>query len=185
MYNTIGALFLIGIVIKLMDDFLDQDLDNIVSNKNFTEILGRGILPYALILLIFALALDYNNSITFFSASYIVGMGYNSKQRLPSFLYAWQESIIVFLIIFLITSFYETISALVLIIIIQLIDDFLDYRKDKRTANSNLVKKIGYIPAIIMTSIFFVIAIKFFPLKLTYFITAAFLVYLVTDIFFK
>ncbi len=185
MFSIIGGLFLVGIVIKLMDDFLDQELDILTTNKNLAVKLGRGILPYTLLLLIFALYLNFNESLTLFTASYIIGMGYDTNQKLPSYLYAWQEGIIVFIITILITSFYETISALTLIVLLQLGDDLFDYRKDKNIGDNNFINKIGFIPTIIMIMILLLLAIKYFPLKLIYFLTAAALVYITTDIFCK
>ena len=183
MYKRFFGIFVIGIVIKLMDDSLDQELDKLKGTKNLAVNIGQVIMPYSLILMIIALSLNYKESVGFFCASYILGMTYDFKKKLPTYLKGWQESILVLVISIFMTSVYNIISALVLILLLQLIDDAIDYKKDKYVTEINYLKKLGVVPGIFLILILLLISFQYYPLKLLYFFLAVILIYMI-DYFF-
>lgn len=177
MFNRFLGVFFCGLVIKIMDDFLDQEIDFAGSNFNLITILNKGTLPYSLVLLIFALSLNFNESVTYFTSSYMLGMAHDFKEKLPSKLYAWQEGLLLFLLGIVLTSFYESISALVLILLAQIIDDLMDYKKDKYLNRYNFVYIFGFFNLFIISSILLIISLKYFPVKLLFFLLSLTSVY--------
>src|SRR5690554_1297255 len=147
MYKRFAGVFLIGIVIKIMDDYLDRDIDRFKEQWNITLIINRGILPYSLVLLIFSLYLNFPEGVSIFAASYLVGMINDLNEKLPTKLYAWQEGIFLIILTTYMSSLKDSISALLIVSSIQIIDDFIDMKKDKYIDNSNIVNKIGKINA--------------------------------------
>jgi hypothetical protein len=178
MYKRLIGLILIGFVIKLMDDFLDQDLDSLKGEWNFAGKLGRGILPYSLVLIIIALYLNFMESVSFFAASYTLGMVYDVKDRLPSHLRSWQEGLIVCLISIYLTNLWETFTALILILLIQFIDDFFDYQKDWIIGTRNLIQRLGRFNASLLTILLVLLTVKICPLKMGFFSIAVSVNYL-------
>jgi 1,4-dihydroxy-2-naphthoate octaprenyltransferase len=178
MYKRLIGLILIGFVIKLMDDFLDQDLDSLKGEWNFAGKLGRGILPYSLVFIIIALYLNFTESVSFFAASYALGMFYDGNDRLPSHLQSWQEGLIICLISIYLTSLWETFAALILVLLIQFIDDFLDYQKDWIKGSRSLVRRLGRFNASLLTILLVLLAVKICPLKMGFFSIAVSVNYL-------
>ncbi|MFW5998354.1 MAG: hypothetical protein ACOC4G_11975 [Bacillota bacterium] len=180
MFERYLGIFFMGIVIKLMDDYLDQDFDKLKDENiiNYSIKLKKGILPYSLLLFVFALYLNFEETLSLFLASYVIGMVYDLKQRLPSYLYGWQESLVVLFLCIIMTSLSITISSLILVIMLQLIDDYIDYYKDLEVNEENYIKKLGYIPGITVIVILGLISLKFFSLRFLYFFTAVINLYL-------
>ncbi len=178
MFSRFLGIFLIGLVIKLMDDFLDQDLDHLKEDFNFTFIFGRAVLPYSLVALILALSFNFNESVSLFAASYLIGMACDRNERLPSYLLAWQEGIFIFIMSIFLTSLVDSLAAINLILLAQFIDDFLDYKSDLFLQKKNYIHIFGTFNSIILTIILLLLAFNFYPLKLVYFISALLSLYL-------
>lgn len=179
MYKRFAGVFLIGIVIKIMDDYLDRDIDRFKEQWNITLIINRGILPYSLVLLIFSLYLNFPEGVSIFAASYLVGMINDLNEKLPTKLYAWQEGIFLIILTTYMSSLKDSISALLIVSSIQIIDDFIDMKKDKYIDNSNIVNKIGKINAFIITIVLVLASFKFFFLKSIFYYSAVALLYLI------
>ena len=179
MYKRFAGVFLIGIVIKIMDDYLDRDIDRFKEQWNITLIINRGILPYSLVLLIFSLYLNFPEGVSIFAASYLVGMINDLNEKLPTKLYAWQEGIFLIILTTYMSSLKDSISALLIVSSIQIIDDFIDMKKDKYIDNSNIVNKIGKINASIITIVLVLASFKFFFLKSIFYYSAVALLYLI------
>ncbi|AOT72919.1 hypothetical protein [Geosporobacter ferrireducens] len=131
--------FLIGIVIKLLDDYMDEELPQKLLSLEFKN----AILPYSLILFSVAAALDTIYAVTLFSAAYILGMFFHMQQKLPTGFTALQESLIVLMVNLLIFSFRSILTSLLVIFFIQCIDDLMDRQWDKRMGHHNLANKFG------------------------------------------
>ena len=179
MYERILGLLIIGIVIKLMDDFLDKEIDKILEKNNYTILIGNSIFPYCLLLMILALYFNFEESITYFTASYATGMAQDYDQKLPTNIFAWQESIFVLFFSVFFISLYDTIYALILIFCLQLIDDLIDYNQDKYVNDFNYIKLLGTFPGIIILLILILISYKYFPVKLLYFSTTIIILYMI------
>ncbi len=183
MYERFLGLFFIGLVIKMMDDFLDQDIDRLCEVWNITFILGRGILPYTLVLMSVALYYNFDEAIGFFTASYLMGMAYERNNKLPTRILAWQEGLIIFIIGIFMTSVSNSLGCLLLIILLQFIDDLIDYRNDEYLKKENYVSILGKVNVLLAISIIFMLVLLYFPIKLLYFAMAVFLIYLIIYLF--
>jgi 4-hydroxybenzoate polyprenyltransferase len=135
--------------VKLMDDYLDKDIDLSIGRKNWAEILGRGTMVYAVLLLAFAAALHTQMALSLFFACYIVGMFTSLSQRLPSSLKSWQESFLVFILGSWFLSWHIMLFALSFVFAVQLIDDCIDYQCDKRIGLRNFAHRFGVIECLL------------------------------------
>ena len=178
MLKRLLGLLLVGLVIKLMDDFLDQEKDKASGQYNLYHMLGKSIFPYSLVILSFGLYLNLSEGISLFAASYLIGMAHDYRSRLPIGLFAWQEGLIVFMISTYLTDLNNSLSALLLILLLQFIDDLIDFKKDSEYFKANLFKKLGFFNSILIMGVIILIAIICYPVKLIYFITAVMILYL-------
>jgi len=183
MYERILGLLLIGAVIKLMDDFLDKEIDRILEKNNYAILIGNSILPYCLLLMTIALYLNFEENTTFFIASYATGMAQDYDKKLPTNIFAWQESVFILFFSILYISFYDTVYALILILCLQLIDDLMDFKQDKYVNDFNYIKIVGIIPGVILILLLILISYKYFPLKLVYFSIAVIILYVIDYLF--
>lgn len=177
MYKDLLSFLFIGIVIKIMDDYLDQELDKLTEQWNICNTLGRGVLPYSLVFMVLALYFNLSEGLSFFWASYSLGMTSNLKEKLPSKLLAWQESLLAFIISITLSSFFTTISSFILIFLIQIIDDYIDYSSDVLPQQTNLIFNLGRINCLVITLILLLLAIHFFFFKLICFTLAGIIIY--------
>ncbi len=179
MFNRFFGILLMGLVIKIMDDFFDKEIDKESNQWNIHFLLGRSILPYSLLITIISLYFNFTEAAAIFATSYIIGMLHSYRGILPTKLYGWQEGIIILLIFIYILSLEEILSAILMIVIIQIIDDIIDYKIEKFINYNNIINKIGIFNSILLTLILLFISFKYFPIKLIYFSTASFFVYLI------
>lgn len=143
-----------AIVIKLMDDFLDEVIE-----------VNRGILPYSLLFFSVAVSLEPSWAVTFFFASYAIGMADDLRWKLPLSLTAFQESIIVLAIGSLVFGWFEMLTSFLLILSIQIIDDFMDQEIDLIEGRWNIIRKYGRVEAITFAAGMILLSIRFVPLK--------------------
>ncbi|HHW02755.1 MAG TPA: hypothetical protein GXX35_08100 [Thermoanaerobacterales bacterium] len=128
--KTFLSVFLTGMVVKIMDDYMDMEFDELIKKDNITRILRLGTLPYALFIFSLACILNPPTAISLFFASFSTGMAGNLNAKMPSGLYGYQESILTIIMAVVLFGAVETFSSLFLIIAIQLWDDYADYRTD-------------------------------------------------------
>ncbi len=133
-----------GIVIKLMDDYLDQELDKIEGKYSLAVILDKAILPYTLLCIVLCMAVNPALAGTLFLASYIIGMGHNLKQELPLGLNAFQEFVVFGVFGIMLFGFIEMFSSFLIITFVQLVDDFFDYYTDAKFSRRNFVIRFGF-----------------------------------------
>ncbi|NLP18130.1 MAG: hypothetical protein GX376_03430 [Firmicutes bacterium] len=148
------AIFLVGVVIKLIDDYLDEMDESYKPNDHrnacLAKRLGRGIAPYGLLLFATAVSLDAGSASTLFFAAYVVGMVKDPDLVLPTYLSAWGESLIVITIGMLLWGYPEMLSSTVIMAAVQLIDDYKDQELDKRENRNNLVQQWGKIEVLLL-----------------------------------
>ena len=153
------SVLIVGFAIKIMDDYIDQDIDVIRNEPNLYIARGYGGLPYALLLLSLAAVMDLTAAISLFLSSFAVGMVGNLTVKMPSGLYGFFESIIVILLgIILFKS--EMLSSLFIMAAIQLWDDFLDYENDNMS-KKNLAFLLGKVECLLLAIIFFLLTVFF------------------------
>lgn len=150
---------LTGIVIKLMDDYLDQELDKIEGKYTLAVLLDKALLPYTLLFMVLCMSVHPALAGSLFLASYIIGMGHNLQQALPLGWSSAQESIIFGIFGLVIFGFVEMFSSLLIIIFVQLIDDFVDYYTDRQYSRRNFVIRFGLWETIFTSVISFILAL--------------------------
>lgn len=153
--KKILSIYLTGIVIKLIDDYMDQEFDELISEINLARVLGKGTMLYAILIFCFATILNQGSAVTLFLASYIIGMAANFHDKMPSNLFGYQESIILISLSWIIFGSAEFFSSIFLIIAIQCIDDYLDYNKDKYSTK-NWAFILGKTETLLLSIIFFI-----------------------------
>ncbi|WP_027340260.1 hypothetical protein [Halonatronum saccharophilum] len=142
--NDFSVIFLTGLVIKLMDDYLDQEIDRLNGRKTLVLRLERGILPYVLILMTFSSLIDPYLTVSLFWASYIIGMGMDMDgNKLPTGLKAYQEVIVMLGLGFIALDKEEFIFSLAIMLFIQLLDDYIDYYLEEFINRDNFINYLG------------------------------------------
>ena len=152
MSNFISLVLSIGLCsasVKLVDDYLDKDIDLRAGRHNWAEITGNGTIVYAALLLAFAAALNPAATLPLFLACCIVGMFNSLNQRLPSSLNGWQESAAIFFIGILLFGMQQMLFAIFFILAIQLLDDCIDYQLDKLSGHRNLAHRFGFLECLL------------------------------------
>lgn len=162
-YKTCGvfiAFVLTGFVIKLMDDFLDYNFDILVGKPNLSHGMGKGVLPYTLLLFSGAVLIEKDYSISLFLAAYGIGM-LKDMEKLPTGLLSWQETMIVVFIGLLVFK-KKFIFASLGILLIQLLDDVFDYKYDKMVGGRNFAVRFGITETTLAAFIIFAFIAKCF-----------------------
>lgn len=153
------AVFFSGLSIKMMDDFLDRELDRLQNKETLAQRLENAALPYALILLMIGVVLNPSLAGSLFLASYIVGMGKDIFLFLPSRLPSYGEMLIGFFLGLLLFGFYQIATSITVILVIQFMDDFKDYFLEKEINTANLVQRLGKVEAILISLILFLVSL--------------------------
>jgi lysylphosphatidylglycerol synthetase-like protein (DUF2156 family) len=86
------AACLVGGAVKLMDDRLDAPTDKLLQRTNWSLLLGRADLPYALVFFALATAFSPSTAVTLFLASYAVGMADSPGRLSPLGMPYWLEA---------------------------------------------------------------------------------------------
>ncbi|MCK8827959.1 hypothetical protein MWH25_09430 [Natroniella acetigena] len=157
--DTIATVFLVGLVIKIMDDYLDQEIDRLNERKTLAIKLQRGVVPYTLLLFSFAVLINYQLTISLFWASYIIGMGI-SNNSLPTGLKSYQEVLIMLGLGFLVLQWKLFLFTLAIILFIQLIDDFIDFHLEDYINRDNFVNYLGEWGTILLALLSLIIALQ-------------------------
>lgn len=142
-FNHGWGILLTGLAIKLMDDFLDQDLDQLLQKKTLAMKLGDSSLPYALLLLTLGILLGGQQAASLFLVSYILGMHGDLKQQEPLGLKGYQESVFILILSVFILHPLEIFTAFLIMLAIQIGDDFFDYFLEPFPGRKNLIKQWG------------------------------------------
>lgn len=167
MTEKFGELFLVafltGISIKLLDDFIDMDLDirkglgqSFANHPNF-------FLPYGFITLIIACFYQPYWAGALFLGAYAVGMFPEGSRVFPLQLKGITEIIGAFLIGLLYCGWHLTAAAFLLMLAIQLFDDILDKDIDFITNSFNWAAHLGQLETQILTLILIMLAWLLFP----------------------
>ncbi|MGM0502590.1 MAG: hypothetical protein ACQERJ_08655 [Bacillota bacterium] len=140
--QTSLAVLCTGLVIKLMDDYLDQELDQLNNNYTLAAKYERRIVPYTLLLFSLAVLCDYKLAIALFWSSYIVGMG-NNKSKATRGLKSYQEIIVLLALGLMLLEAQQFLFSLLIILFIHTIDDYIDYYREKHISSDNYINYLG------------------------------------------
>jgi 1,4-dihydroxy-2-naphthoate octaprenyltransferase len=144
------GIVLVGLTIKLMDDWLDIEFDQCIGRNTLAMRLGRACLPYALVLFGLAIAMAPKLAFSLFLAAYAIGMSHELLERMPTKMPGWLESILVLGISAAYAGFVLTAWAVCIMAMIQLLDDLMDLHVDRRSGQSNLAHRLGLVEATLL-----------------------------------
>jgi hypothetical protein len=164
-YRIMLAAVLSGLAVKLMDDVLDSRYDAQFDLPNTAVWLSEASLPYALALLGIGALLHPPVAVCLFFASYAVGMSTQLATTYPSGLKGWQEGLILCFLGGVLTTVTCQIWALATVLLIQIIDDFIDYRTDKIICSLNWVNQFGPVETVLLAVPCLIIALLLNPIS--------------------
>ncbi|GAW91482.1 hypothetical protein [Calderihabitans maritimus] len=150
-----AAVFLTGMVVKGMDDLLDSSWDLAKGKRTVAGSYGYSLVPYLMVFLAIAAWLAPKISLSLFLASYAVGMFFDSRQKMASGLQGYQETVIIILLGSLFFGWLEMLSSLSIILLVQVLDDLQDFRKENPTGHKNWARKFGVVETILFAIILF------------------------------
>ncbi|MGM9571489.1 MAG: hypothetical protein ACI3ZR_04645 [bacterium] len=130
-----------GLAIKILDDYLDREIDELAGKDTFVQFFQQSILPYGLLFLAFGLTLEPKLGGSLFLASYAVGMFKQQEQIYPCKLSGWQEIVLSCFLGSFLYGWFDFLSALSIIFFVQLLDDFYDYKIEKETDKNNYFRQ--------------------------------------------
>lgn len=139
-----------GVVIKIMDDYLDADRES-----RLITYLSRAVLPYSLLLFLVGLTIDLRLGAALFFTAYAVGMVGRGLDgvRLPSRLSPLTESIGVLLCGAYFCGWRLLLTVGAAMVAVQALDDIIDYSADKGLGIPSWATRLGLIPAVLILAI--------------------------------
>jgi len=149
--GIIMSVILCSIAVKLVDDFLDKDLDTRAGCYNFSKTLGNGAIVYGMLSLSLAASINASISIPLFFASYSIGMFNDLKKTFTSGLSGLQESLLVFILGVILWGWQSMFFSIFYIFSIQLFDDYLDIYTDQLAGYRNLAHRIGKVECLLLS----------------------------------
>lgn len=159
------GIVLAGLTIKLMDDWLDLEFDQCIGRHTLAMRLGRACLPYALVLFGAAVALAPDLSMALFLAAYAIGMGHDLREKMPTKLPGWLESLLALLLSAAFAGLVLTAWAVCIMAMIQLLDDLMDLQADRRSGQNNLAHRLGLVEATLLMFISLLAALLISTMK--------------------
>lgn len=143
-YKNGIPILICGFIIKLMDDYIDDTSSPIVIS------LGKGILPYSLILIIIASSFNLKLTGGLFLSAYIIGMINQTDVIFPSGLNGFVELILGLIIGLWICGSKIIFLGILWMSIIQIIDDYIDQKPDLLMGHFNLWNRFPVPPLMII-----------------------------------
>ncbi|MTI67777.1 MAG: hypothetical protein FH753_14420 [Firmicutes bacterium] len=162
---------IMGILIKVLDDYYDEDYIN--SDKNITL---YGLLAFSI-----ACVFKSSLAITLFLSAYIIGMFKDFNRKLTLGLKGYQEGILLIIICLVFINPIEVFSSFFIILIIDIFDDILDFKYDKKYNKKNYVLQFGLGEVLIIVIIFILFTIKLDVTKLVYSLLVFFTIQLIEN----
>ncbi|WP_054971496.1 hypothetical protein [Alicyclobacillus ferrooxydans] len=159
----LAAMIFIGSAIKLLDDHLDSEYDICRGERTLAVRLGRSVLAYGLVTALLAVTFDKSLAIALFFSSYAVGMFMEPKEKMPTRVPAFVESLAAIGLSFLITGWREGLFALAFVATVDWLDDIVDYARDEQTGQRNLARRVGLVEATLLILLAFVISVLLAP----------------------
>ena len=151
MPSIVLSVILCSIAVKLIDDFLDCDLDTRADCYNFSRTFGSGTIVYGILFLALAASINAAVSIPLFLASYSIGMFNDFKKTFTSGLSGLQESMLVFILGVILWGWINMSFSLFFILSIQLFDDYLDVYTDQLAGYRNFAQRIGKVECLLFS----------------------------------
>jgi hypothetical protein len=177
--KSISSIFFTGCVIKLMDDYMDQDYDALINKCNVSNNLGHGVMPYVLLLFSIACVSNVTTAVSLFLASFGLGMVGTLPVKMPSGFSGYGESVAAIIAGLLLFGTKTMISSICIIAAVQLLDDYIDLDSDM-ISKKNLAFIFGKVECIVISIILFLCSVYFEPAKAVItMMLAPFIVYII------
>ncbi|HHV62071.1 MAG TPA: hypothetical protein GXX51_05465 [Firmicutes bacterium] len=141
--RALSAALLAGVAIKLVDDYIDREVDEISGRYSLAAVLEGALIPYALLCAALACALDSPLASSLIIGSYIVGMLHDLDEVFPSGFSARLESLLAGALGVIILGWKAILSSVILMLGVQLVDDIVDYLRGGITAGRNYARAFG------------------------------------------
>ncbi|HHY98398.1 MAG TPA: hypothetical protein GX509_06635 [Firmicutes bacterium] len=126
-----------------MDDFLDREIDMSGQRPSLFTLMGDATFPYSILSFALACAFDARIACPLMLGIYATGMISENGARYPSGLTAYLEVALTILFSLLFFGFRLTFASVFLMIALQLVDDLVDYSKERDVGSRNLVRLLG------------------------------------------
>jgi len=159
------GIFMAGLTIKMMDDWLDVEYDQCVGKHTLAIQLGRACLPYTLLCMGIAMALAPEVALALFLTAYAVGMGHDLREKMPTHLPGWVESLFVMGIAIWCSGLALAGWALFVMVTIQVLDDIMDLQQDRRSGQNNLANRFGLVEVTLAMFISLLAAVLIAPMQ--------------------
>lgn len=163
-YN-IKAMFcilLVGIVIKAMDDYIDNNKSELF-NRILKQHIGSGLMSYILLFFSLSCLLNKELSISLFGGAYIVGMFSDLNRPLLFKLNGFGEALVIFTIGAYYLGFIIMLNSILIMSVIQLLDDITDINEDKFTGSKNYATKYGIVEMSLLAIFLLLVSISLDP----------------------
>lgn len=144
-----GSAYCVGWAIRLLDDALDSEIDQVLGKPNWSLRLGAGTTAYALYAFALAVLLDPAIGVCLLTGAYAVGM-IGETQVLPSKLPGYVEGAVLWAAAAWRYGLATAWAALGIMIAVQLIDDLLDHAQDQWLKSPNWTGRLGQVGTIIV-----------------------------------
>ncbi len=131
------SVFLVGWAIKLMDDYVDREVDIVLGSPNLSRALSDGLPIYLALTVALAVYSEPTTGLTLFLAAYLVGMAGEAGVSYAGGWRAWVE-ILAAAVLGCMIAPRQFMLNLVLVVTIQLGDDLLDRRADQLAGKRSL-----------------------------------------------
>lgn len=160
---------LCSVAVKLLDDYLDREIDEACGEPNSVNRLGEGAVAYCLPALASSVAFQPEIGACLFFASWAVGMYHDLNASFPSGLRGWQESLLVCLTGWYLFTWQSMLWTILLAGGVQLFDDIVDQRQDKISGMRNLACYLGTLQCsvlcgvLVLSSCYFAPGVLFLP----------------------
>jgi 4-hydroxybenzoate polyprenyltransferase len=141
--STIVAVACCAAAVKLADDYLDKEYDAIAGKTNWAEIFDKGTMLYAMFLLALSAGINAPLALSLFLGSYIVGMFSAMRDKFPSRLNGFQESLVAVTVGLVLFGWNTMLFSVSFVFAIQLFDDYIDAHSDCLSGQRNLANRYG------------------------------------------
>ncbi len=152
--NVIAATLLVGIAVRLLDDYIDRQQDELLGRATSWHYLQGAGLIYAMVALSLGIRLAPTWGAALFFAAYGIGMASDPNSMLPSHLSGGLEFLLASLLAIAVGGWSLALAALSLMLGIDIIDDCLDLAQESQVVSvRNWASLYGRWPALFLGSL--------------------------------
>lgn len=144
------ALLCMGSVVKLIDDALDVQYDFARGKRTLAGRFGRSVTAYVVVFTLIAAVLNIHVAIAVFLGSYAVGMFANLRDRMPTHLPAWLETLLALALSYVLCGWQMALWGVAMMAVVDWIDDLRDLPADRVSGQRNMAATCGFIETLLL-----------------------------------